>query len=137
MSNQGQQGWLRRWRAFGMTFAVAKGCNIRPKWTREATAHQKQEHTLRKYAQRHKEPMYKERGGRCEMCGCERKQSKLHLHHILPLERYPELAARRENLMLLCPDCHTEVHQNPFLNSRLMVKAACKMKVDLAEKYEK
>lgn len=100
-----------------------------------ATKSQRKEHCLRNHGQRHKASIYEEHGGCCEMCGTPMKQRQLQLHHVLPLERYPELASRRENLMLLCPKCHDEVHKNPFLNSRLMTAAASKLGIDLTEKY--
>ena len=40
---------------------------------------------------------------RCELCGAT---SKLHVDHIKPRSRYPELALRLDNLQVLCRDCN-------------------------------
>ena len=101
------------------------------------TANDQRTRHRRDRAQQHKASIYEEHHGQCEMCHRQMKQRQLQLHHLLPMERYPELAGRRDNLMLLCPKCHDEVHKNPFLNSRLMVAAACRMKIDLTERFER
>ena len=54
--------------------------------------------------------LIKERGRKCEDCGNERYYPEL--HHIIPLIDYqhdpsdPYAAWKRENLALLCHDCH-------------------------------
>ena len=44
----------------------------------------------------------------CEICG---SSSFLHVHHILPRSSNPELAMDIENLMVLCEECHKEIHK--------------------------
>lgn len=45
--------------------------------------------------------------GRCEIC---KSNQSLCVHHILPRSSNPELALDNENLMLLCKECHIEIH---------------------------
>lgn len=45
----------------------------------------------------------------CRVCGVQRN---LHVHHIKPLEKYPEFAAELDNGITLCGNCHT------FLNGK-------------------
>ncbi len=45
--------------------------------------------------------------GRCECCGARPSPSKpLHVDHIKPRSRFPELALVRSNLQVLCEDCN-------------------------------
>lgn len=46
--------------------------------------------------------------GKCEICG---SNNYLHVHHILPRSSNPELAMDIENLMVLCKNCHKEIHK--------------------------
>lgn len=45
---------------------------------------------------------------RCKRYG--RMRGAAHVHHINPLEFYPELATARWNLISLCMKCHNELH---------------------------
>lgn len=45
--------------------------------------------------------------GKCEICRSDRY---LEVHHILPRSSYPELSMDKENLMVLCEDCHIKIH---------------------------
>ena len=40
----------------------------------------------------------------CRVCGVQRN---LHIHHIKPLEKYPEFATELDNGITLCGNCHT------------------------------
>jgi hypothetical protein len=44
----------------------------------------------------------------CEICS---GKEFLHIHHILPRCKYPELTFDKENLMLLCKECHKKIHE--------------------------
>ncbi|MDD4049342.1 MAG: HNH endonuclease [Clostridia bacterium] len=44
----------------------------------------------------------------CRICG---KESKLNVHHIKPVNRYPELACVFNNVITLCRDCHRRVEK--------------------------
>lgn len=46
-------------------------------------------------------------GGRCQCCGAGAAQGKiLHVDHIKPRSKFPELALTLENLQVLCEDCN-------------------------------
>jgi 5-methylcytosine-specific restriction endonuclease McrA len=47
--------------------------------------------------------------GCCEICGSIKK---LQVHHILPRCSNPELNLDKDNLMVLCEDCHKKIHEN-------------------------
>ena len=42
---------------------------------------------------------------------------------------------RLRNLMIVCPDCHQEIHHNPFLNARLIKQRARKLGVKYKKVY--
>lgn len=44
----------------------------------------------------------------CQLCG--ETEGRLHAHHILPKRDYPELLYAINNGVILCQDCHAEVH---------------------------
>lgn len=49
----------------------------------------------------------KERGARCECCGRTPKDGlKMHVDHIKPRKKYPELALTESNLQILCEECN-------------------------------
>lgn len=60
--------------------------------------------------------LLRERGEACEDCGVNLRVRPSEVHHIRPLHLYPHdpqdpyAAWRRENLALLCHDCHMERH---------------------------
>ena len=45
----------------------------------------------------------KQHGGKCQLCG---NSGKLHVDHIKPRHRFPELELRLDNLQVLCKDCN-------------------------------
>lgn len=49
----------------------------------------------------------KERGARCECCGaCPKDGIVIHVDHIKPRRKYPELALTKANLQVLCEVCN-------------------------------
>ena len=75
--------------------------------------------TLRNKAERHLkrvqvERMQMEKGLlHCELCG--NSEEKLQMHHLYAQSIFPEMALNQNNTMLLCKECHNQVHNNPFL----------------------
>ena len=143
-SNQGQSGWLRRWRAFGMTFAVAKGCGVKAKWTKrkgcsaDKSINGQRKTNLMANAHKKKQRIYEKQGGCCALCGKPMLADQLQLHHILPLHYFPEVGAAEGNLMLVCDPCHHHIHMNPLLMADLMRGKAQELGVsDLDERYRK
>lgn len=46
-------------------------------------------------------------GGKCQLCGCGRAEGKkIHVDHIKPRSKYPELELDLTNLQVLCEDCN-------------------------------
>lgn len=76
------------------------------------------------------EPLIKSRGGRiCDICG--KYDNRAEIHHILPYNRFPYLERKQWNLMLVCRDCHREIHSNPFLESSMIAEVAKKQNIKL------
>jgi len=48
----------------------------------------------------------KERGATCECCGARPPDVVLHVDHIRPRKKYPELALELSNLQVLCHECN-------------------------------
>jgi 5-methylcytosine-specific restriction endonuclease McrA len=55
----------------------------------------------------------------CEIC---KSDKELHVHHILPRSTHPELAFDKENLMVLCKECHIKIHSQDKYSFRIKVK---------------
>ena len=79
--------------------------------------------------------LYAANGGICPECHQHHEIRNMELHHVLPWGRFPELRAKKANLMLLCHDCHREVHCNPWRNIELMKAKAEELGVKLEERY--
>lgn len=55
---------------------------------------------------------------RCEVCGAEGKEdggTDLETHHIVPQAADSSLITERSNLVVLCKECHNNVHSNKLL----------------------
>ena len=72
--------------------------------------------------QHHKDTLVEEHGGKCRRCGYNKSIRILHFHHLDPTLKDFEIADRlssnltflREECkkcILLCPNCHGELHQ--------------------------
>jgi hypothetical protein len=79
---------------------------------------------------------YKQQKGLCPECGQPFDIKEMELHHVLPWGRFPELRARKANMILLCHKCHKEIHCNPWRNIEMMKRKANELGIDLAERYE-
>jgi hypothetical protein len=56
----------------------------------------------------YRERFYSERGYKCECCGYD-KTKILHIHHII--EKSKGGSDNPDNLLILCPNCHTNLHK--------------------------
>ena len=83
-----------------------------------------------------KQQMHAEQGGKCPICGKSFDCEVMELHNVLPWCRFPELRGNRANLLLLCYDCHKEIHCNPFKNIAMMEAKANELGVKLEDHYE-
>lgn len=48
----------------------------------------------------------KKRGPGCECCGAKAPDVRIHVDHIKPRRKYPELALEESNLQVLCEECN-------------------------------
>ena len=96
---------FKSFRLFGLYFYVS---SIRMKRRRtideKMRNHQK---TLRKK----KLLLYKTQGGRCEVCGKHFGTECLEIHHLVGVSENPGLALAMSNMVLLCHECHVNVHR--------------------------
>jgi hypothetical protein len=73
-----------------------------------------------------KNMLWKKYDGHCQICGKKiEKYGYSQLHHILNWYRFPEYETDERNLLLLCRDCHSHIHKEPFLECR-MIEDKCK-----------
>ena len=79
-----------------------------------------------------KKPLLVANDYRCQLCGIQMRTG-LHLHHVLPYARFPELEFDTRNVLVLCNDCHREIHTNPFLECRMIEEKAEEMGIDISE----
>lgn len=84
-----------------------------------------------------KQSVYEHNNHKCQMCGKEfKKISQAQAHHVLPWWRFRQFEFDERNLLLLCNDCHKEIHTNPFLDSKLQEEKAKELGVNLKDYYE-
>lgn len=125
--------WWKRSFRFGRFYLTFSNCRVKKRLPFHNTSlHCKLADNLRDI----KGKMYEKQEHRCPHCGREMDVSVMELHHVLPWARFPELRAKRANMLLLCHACHKEIHCNPYLNIRLMEEKAKEFGIDLNERYD-
>lgn len=123
--------WIKKWHAFGLFFAVSNGRlkkrdEIRDHWSGNVGSYNTA-----------KRSVFEKQHHRCPECGKEFQRYKdMEAHHALPWARFPELRQKAENLVLLCHDCHKEVHCNPWKNIKMMQDKAQELGIDLKQRYD-
>lgn len=85
---------------------------------------------------KNKQKLYERQEHRCPLCGNEYPYREMELHHILPWARFPELKQSIRNSIMLCHECHKEVHSNPWRNIQMMQQKAEEFGINLNERYE-
>ena len=70
------------------------------------------------------------------MCGKHFEYKEFENHHVLPWGRYPEYRMKAKNMLFVCHKCHREIHNNPWLNIKLMKAKAAELGIDLKDKYD-
>ena len=127
-----KRSFKRSWKVFGWYFTISN-CRVKRRNDRD------QRHT--DYAgeklYRIKMKQLKANGFRCPLCGRHITFATAQLHHILPFARFSDLRNDERNMLLLCRDCHTEIHINPFQNIKLMEEKADELGIDLDERYDR
>ncbi len=68
-------------------------------------------HRYRKKLRLLREALHKERAGLCEECGRFVGITECDLHHIIPLSENSDLFLSKNNLRLLCRECHKKEHE--------------------------
>lgn len=96
---------FKSFKLFGLYFYIS---NVRMKRRRTID---EQLRNRRNALLRKKRFLYQLRGGCCELCGKHFVQEALEIHHLVPVSQNPGLALQTKNLVLLCHDCHLEVHR--------------------------
>jgi len=78
-----------------------------------------------------KEALWKKHDGTCQMCG--RKIDKFghsQLHHVLQWWRFPQFESDERNLLLLCRDCHNEIHKDPLAMAKATIEKCEELGID-------
>ena len=127
MTNK-RKNWKRTWRLFGIYFTLSS-CRVKMRQSDRSRKLAENERNM-------KGQMYDKQHGACIMCGEQFDIHQMELHHILPWCKFPTLRGARKNHMLLCHNCHKEIHCNPYLNIRLQEESAKQMGIDLTKVYD-
>ena len=75
-----------------------------------------------------KKALVEKKGGKCEICGYDKCIEALQFHHLNPHEKefgiaathrnFDELVKEAEKCILVCANCHTELHYNERVSPR-------------------
>ena len=124
-----REHWKRTWRMFGWYFTLSN-CRIKMRHD-----HHERTGRLAENQREMKGYYYKQLKGVCPMCGKHFEINWMELHHVLPWRKFPEYRTKKANHMLLCHDCHKEVHCNPYLDIKLQEEKAREFGIDLKTIY--
>ena len=124
-----RKNWKHTWRLLGMYFTLSS-CRVKMRYE----THERNPKLARNQRDM-KGQMYEKQNGVCPMCGKHFTMSWMELHHVLPWRKFPELRAMKKNHMLLCHDCHKEIHCNPYLDIKLQEEKAKELGIDLKRVY--
>lgn len=84
-----------------------------------------------------KNMLWKKYDGHCQICGKKiEKYGYSQLHHILNWYRFPEYETDERNLLLLCRDCHSHIHKEPFLECRMIEDKCNELGINFKERYD-
>lgn len=96
---------FKSFRLFGLYFYVS---SIRMKRRRTIDEKMRNHH---KELRKKKLLLYKEQDGCCCNCGRHFGSEALEIHHLVGISENPGLALATSNMVLLCHECHVEVHR--------------------------
>ena len=125
-----RKNWKRSWRLLGMYFTLSS-CRVKMRLDKH-----KRNGNLARNEREMKKQRYEKQHGVCPMCGKHFDLQWMEFHHVLPWCKFPELRAIKKNHMLLCHDCHKEIHCNPYIDIRLQEAKAEELGIDLKERYD-
>lgn len=121
--------WGKEWRFFGLRFTVIK--EKRKKGSGRIYAGGWKRHVDNRMA------VFEAQGHKCQICGMEFSNFKqMNAHHVLPWCKFPELRNKHENLVMLCENCHKEVHCNPYINIAMQEAKAQELNIDMRGRYK-
>lgn len=123
--------WKHTMSIFGRWYLTISNCRVKNR-----TKSGKRTGNTRNGIKELKHLYYDQQNGCCKMCGERFDIAYMEMHHILPHSKFPELRKDANNLVMLCHDCHNEVHNNPFINVRMMEAKAKELGINLQERYE-
>ena len=124
-----RKNWKHTWRMLGLYFTLSS-CRVKMRYeTHNRSSKLAQNERIMKGL------MYEKQHGVCPMCGKKFAIGWMELHHVLPWRKFPELRAVMKNHILLCHDCHKEIHFNPYLDIRLQEAKAKELGIDLKNVY--
>lgn len=84
-----------------------------------------------------KNMLWKKHDGHCQICGKKiEKFGYSQLHHILNWWRFPEYETDERNLLLLCSDCHSHIHKEPFLECKMIEDKCKELGINLKDYYD-
>lgn len=120
---------VKKWkfRFFGWFFYVSN-TPFRIKYRQDRDGKQ------RDFYYKHKKPFLDKHNWTCEICG--KKEEHLNIHHILRWANFPELRTDERNFMCLCNDCHNAIHDNPFLECKMIRKKAKELGYNVKDLYK-
>ena len=122
----------RTWRLLGLYFTISN-CRVKKRHCCGYTRDNRQKDVMYKAKRR----LFDQEQGRCPHCGRPMEFDAAETHHVLPYARFQELVSDERNMIVLCHDCHKEIHCNPWRNIRLMEQKARELGIDLTERYNK
>lgn len=127
--------WIKRWRMFGLTIAVSN-CRVKMREPSKMRWQYADDGHGTSPMKKLKRTAYSRTDGRCEICGKSIDYKYSQLHHILPYSRMGQFATDERNVLLLCHECHQEIHSNPLKQVEMMQKKADELGVDLKDFYD-
>ena len=83
-----------------------------------------------------KESLYKQQGQICPICKQPFEVEKMEVHHCLPIARFPKLGGVKSNMIVLCHQCHKEIHCNPYRNIAMMEAKAKELNINIRDYYD-
>jgi 5-methylcytosine-specific restriction endonuclease McrA len=96
---------FKKFKLFGLYFYVSS-IRMRPRRTIDEKMRNQ-----RKILKGMRPSLYKDQNGCCPMCGRHLEEYAMELHHKIGVSESPHLALNRKNLVLLCHNCHVEIHK--------------------------
>ena len=123
--------WKKSIRFFGHWYVTFSNCRVKKRLPFHQNTHKLSDNIREMKAYK-----YKQNGGKCPHCGREFDMQVMEMHHVVPWARFPEFRGKKANMILLCHDCHKEIHCNPWRNIELMKAKAEEFGIDLNERYD-